>query len=264
MTEKLSIYVLTYNSAKTLANVLLPLKLLADDLVVIDSGSTDATVEIARQYEARIIFNKFRTYKDQRNFAHQACTYKWVLAIDSDEVVSNDFIEEVMALKQHGFTYDAYTIARYWIVQGVQVHGVFPVESPDFPVRLVDKTKAYFGDNSGVVHESVEGYSTLGKIKAPVYHYTFETAEEIQRKLHQYTYLQAVNFASNPKTKRWYFPFTAYYRLVFSPPLAWYKWYIGRKGYKDGKVGRILSKYAFQCTHYKYKYFIKHHLFKKQ
>ena len=260
MSDKLSVYILTHNSERLLEDVLQPLVAVADDLLLVDSGSTDATKDIAAKYGARVVHHPFVSFKDQRNFAHDTSLYDWVLAIDSDEVVSEEFVKEVTELKEKGFTRDAYTITRYWIVQGVQVRSIYPIDSPDDPVRLIDRRKVRFSQRSGHVHESVDGYETLGVIKSPVYHYTFETDEEIQQKLHKYTSLAAMDIAKNPKSRRWYFPLTAHYRLFLSPPAAWYKWYIRHQGYKDGKIGRVLGKYAFQYTYLKYKYYIRHHM----
>lgn len=260
MSEKLSVYILTHNSEKMLEEVIQPLLAIADDLLIVDSGSTDSTADIANKFGTRFIHHPLVSFKEQRNFAHDNALYDWVLALDSDEVVSEEFVKEVTALKQEGFTHDAYSITRYWIVQGVQVRSIYPIDSPDDPVRLIDRRKVHFGSRSSHVHESVEGYDSLGVIQAPVYHYTFTCDDEIERKLHKYTTLAAKDIARNPKSKRWYFPVTAHYRLLFSPPAAWYKWYIRHQGYMDGKIGRKLGKYAFQYTYLKYKYYIRHHL----
>jgi glycosyltransferase involved in cell wall biosynthesis len=260
MSEKLSVYILTHNSEKMLEDVIGPLQAIADDLLIVDSGSTDSTPNIARKFGARFIHHPLVSFKEQRNFAHEACLYDWVLALDSDEVVSEAFVKEVLELKKNGFTHDAYAITRYWIVQGVQVRSIYPIDSPDDPVRLIDRRKVHFGRNSSHVHESVEGYESKGIISAPVYHYTFGCDDEIERKLHKYTSLAAMDIARNPKSRRWYFPLTAHYRLFLSPPAAWYKWYIRHQGYKDGKIGRKLGKYAFQYTYLKYKYYIRHHM----
>jgi len=260
MSEKLSVYILTHNSEKLLEEVMQPLHEIADDLLVVDSGSTDSTPDVARKFGARFIQHPLVSFKDQRNFAHNACLHDWVLALDSDEVVSEDFVKEVTAMKKEGFAHNAYTITRFWIVQGMQVRSIYPIDSPDDPVRLIDRRKVHFGTRSGNVHESVEGYDSLGVINGPVYHYTFGCDDEINRKLHKYTALAALDIARNPKASRWYFPLMAHYRLYLSPPAAWYKWYIRHQGYKDGKIGRKLGKYAFQYTYLKYKYYIRHHM----
>ena len=262
--DKLSVYVLTHNSEKYLEQVLERLVTIADDLLIIDSGSTDKTHQIVSRFPCRFVYNAFRSFKDQRNFAQSICHHDHVLALDSDEIVSDEFVQEVIQMKQLGFDKDAYRITRFWVIRGVKVHSIFPVDSPDFPIRLFDRNLVHYGDKSSTVHESAEGYSTVGVIKGPVYHYTFESDEEIERKLHKYTKLAAADIHNNPKSSRWYFPFTAYYRLLFSPPVSWYKWYIRHRGYKDGSVGKMLGKYAFKYTQLKYKYYINEHLPKRK
>ena len=95
MSDKLSVYILTHNSERLLEDVLQPLVAVADDLLLVDSGSTDATKDIAAKYGARVVHHPFVSFKDQRNFAHDTSLYDWVLAIDSDEVVSEEFVKEV-------------------------------------------------------------------------------------------------------------------------------------------------------------------------
>jgi len=258
--DKLSIYILTHNSEKYLEKVLEKLVTIADDLVIVDSGSTDKTYEIATRYLARFIYNQFHSFKDQRNFAHSICHYDHVLALDSDEIVSDEFVKEITLMKEQGFKKDAYRITRYWVIRGVKVHSIFPVDSPDFPIRLFDRRIVHYGQKSSIVHESAEGYNTIGVINGPVYHYTFETDDEIERKLHKYTKLAAKDINNNPKSRRWYFPFTAYYRLLFSPPISWFKWYVRHKGYKDGEIGKMLGKYAYEYTRLKYRYYIDEYL----
>lgn len=260
--QKISVYVLTYNSERLLQKVLAPLQQIADDLLIIDSGSTDKTKEIAEAFNARFIVRPFTTFKEQRNFAHECSIYDWVLAIDSDEVVSEDFVCEVAEIKRIGFEYDAYAISRFWIVQGVQVHSVYPIDSPDRPIRLVNKTIVHYGDKSNHVHESVHGYDSLYILKKPVYHFTFDTPDEIKNKLHRYSKLAAMDMYHHAQT-RWYFNWVVYWRLLFSPFAAWYKWYIRHKGFKDGRIGKVLAKYAYQYTRLKYKYYLQNYLHHK-
>jgi glycosyltransferase involved in cell wall biosynthesis len=113
--DKLSVYVLTHNSEKYLEQVLERLVTIADDLLVIDSGSTDRTHQIVSRYPCRFVYNAFRSFKDQRNFAQSICHYDHVLALDSDEIVSDEFVQEVTQMKQRGFDKDAYSITRFWV-----------------------------------------------------------------------------------------------------------------------------------------------------
>src|SRR3982751_6868765 len=103
MTARLSCYVLTLNSERRLAEVLSPLRDIADDLLVVDSGSSDRTLDIARSFGARVAFRAFDNFRDQRLFAERECAHDWILQIDSDEVVSAELAQEIRTLKDADF-----------------------------------------------------------------------------------------------------------------------------------------------------------------
>lgn len=242
----LSIYVLTHNSEKHLAAVLAAARRMADDLLVLDSGSIDATLAIAAEHGARIAQRPFDDFREQRLHANQLCQHRHVLFMDSDEIASDALIDAICALKQRGFEHDAYVIRRDWFVLGQRIHALFPVGCPDYPIRLIDKDKVGFGQQS--VHEQPVGYASLGRIDAPMTHYTFETHAEIARKLDRYTDLAAADLHRRGKkrtgmrVKQW-----------TSPIAAFLKWYIKSGGWRDGRVGITLALYAAAYTHRKYR-----------
>lgn len=244
--QQLSVYILTYNSPKYLAEILRRCRTVADELVVIDSGSSDNTLDIARQYNCKIFINPLINFREQRNYAHQCCTYPWVLAIDSDEIPSDELLATLLKLKQQGFTFDAYKIRRNWNVLGKWVHGLIPVPSPDYPIRLLNKEIAVFDERSTRSHETVHGYRTLGTIEAPLLHYTFETRPELERKLELYSRLRAEDVVEQGKS-------ISVFKMFFSPLTAWLKWYIVRQNWKDGYTGVILANFAMRYTYRKYK-----------
>src|SRR6478752_2489012 len=115
----LSCYLLTFNSEKYLPQILAALQPIADDLVLVDSGSTDGTAQIAEKYGARFIYRKFDNFKNQRNFAQDQCQHSWVFNLDSDEVPTAACIEAIAELKAKNFETetngpDAYRIERHW------------------------------------------------------------------------------------------------------------------------------------------------------
>jgi glycosyltransferase involved in cell wall biosynthesis len=136
----LSIYVLTFNSEKYLSAILQAVAPLADDLLVVDSGSSDQTVAIATQCGARVLYRPFDDFRQQRDFAQQQCRHDHVFFLDSDEIPSPELVAHLQQLKQSGFQHDAYAIQRDWIVMGQQVHALYPVGCPDYPVRIIEKT----------------------------------------------------------------------------------------------------------------------------
>ena len=189
--SQISTYILTKNSEKYLSKILDELEKISDEILIIDSGSTDNTESIVSRYKnAKFCFHEFRNFKDQRLYAEKACTHDMVLFLDSDEIPNSKFIQSIKKLKKNGFEHDAYRISRTWNVLGKDIGCIYPITSPDHPVRLYNrKTVSY--KNSQLVHESLSGYHSLGKIKGDLKHFTFETKEELKRKVQFYTDIAA-------------------------------------------------------------------------
>ncbi|NPA45756.1 MAG: glycosyltransferase family 2 protein [Chlorobi bacterium] len=244
--KPLSAYILTHNSEKYLRPVLEKLSQVADDLVVVDSGSTDGTEAIVRGFPGvRFIYHPLKNFKDQRLFAESVCRYDHILFLDSDEIPDEDFIRSVKAVKERDFPYEVYRLNRYWYVLGKPVHNIYPVVSPDRPVRLYDRSRASFRA-SRPVHEEVSGYRNLGLLEGKVHHYTFETREEMHRKLELYTRIAALDLVRRGKK-----PYL--FKMLVNPLAAFIKWYFLKGGFRDGTTGWITGRYAFDYTLLKYR-----------
>ncbi|WP_287879285.1 glycosyltransferase family 2 protein [Aquitalea sp.] len=241
----LSIYVLTFNSEQYLQAILHAVADLADDLLVVDSGSQDRTVEIAQQCGARVVYRKFDDFRQQRDFAQQQCRHDHVFFLDSDEIPSPELVAHIQQLKQKGFQHDAYAIQRDWIVMGKQVHALYPVGCPDYPVRIIEKNRVCLSEQA--VHEDFVGYRSRGRIALPIKHQTFHSMAEINRKLDLYTNLDASDLARMHTRKNFAL------RQWTSPVGAFFKWYVKSGNWKDGRVGLILGLYAARFAHRKYK-----------
>ena len=244
---KISTYILTYNSQKYLEKVIRPLVAFSDEIVIIDSGSSDQTVDIAEKFGARVIYRKFDNFSSQRQFAIDSCCYEWIFNVDSDEVADESFVEAMMSLKSklHNIEFDAYRVQRYWYIMGQSVRSFYPVTSPDYVVRLFKKEKAFF-DVSYSVHETVEGFDNISPNPiSSINHYTFESKEEINRKLELYTDLAAQD--AEMKGKR-----GGLLNSLIHAISAFIKWYLKNGAYKDGRIGLLGAKYAFCYTYKKY------------
>lgn len=246
----LSCYLLTFNSEKYLPQILAALQPIADDLVLVDSGSTDSTSEIAVTYGARFIYRKFDNFKNQRNFAQDQCQHSWVFNLDSDEVPTSECIQAIAQLKAKNFGSetngpDAYRIERHWYLLGRKVHCFYPIDSPDFPVRLFRKEMVSFKQSSNFVHETPSGYTSTAKIPGAVNHFSCDSVHELYGKLNQYTSLAAKDLQNRGKKATWS-------KLWLSPIGSWFKWYLKKGGFKDGYVGYILGRYAYDYSFQKY------------
>lgn len=237
----LSVYVLTFNSEKYLHPLLSRVRPVADDLLVVDSGSTDQTVAIAERYGCRVLHRPMDNFRNQRAFAVENCQHRTVLMLDSDEIPDERFVQHLAELKTEGFPLDAYRFNREWYVMGRKIHCLYPVRCPDQVVRVVKKDLVRFDDRSRTVHERPFGHQTLGAVHGVVAHYTFETRAELFRKLDQYTALAANDWVAHHGR-----PSLA--QRLLHPPAVWAKWYLLEGGWKDGRVGWVLGQYAFEYT----------------
>jgi glycosyltransferase involved in cell wall biosynthesis len=241
----ISTYILTKNSEKNLSRILDEIVKISDEIFIVDSGSDDKTESIANCYKNTKFYHKeFENFKGQRIFAEKLCQYDMILFVDSDEFPDYEFIQSVEQLKNNGFVHDAYNVSRFWNVLGKSVHSVYPITSPDYPIRLYNKKTATL-NNSQLVHECITGFNSLGTIKGSLTHITFESKNEISRKLELYTDIASQEIIM--KRKR-----INFFKIVISPVAAFIKWYFIKKGYKDGITGIILGKYAFEYTRLKY------------
>ena len=117
--EKLSLYVITLNEEKRLPRTLESVKNLVDEIMIVDSGSTDRTEEIARSYGARFMFHEWESYGHQVKFAEEQCSYDWVLRLDADEVIPPALAEEIAGIKLNG-TKDGYILPRGEVYPGMK------------------------------------------------------------------------------------------------------------------------------------------------
>jgi glycosyltransferase involved in cell wall biosynthesis len=217
-------------------------------VLVIDSGSTDRTKEIAETFpKVRFIYNKFVNFSQQRYFAEQKCKHDLIVFLDSDEIANDEFVSSVQAIAQNTQHYDAYRVQRDWFVLGKKVHSIYPVVTPDHPIRMYDRSAVSFASSANNVHEGLDAPNNIGTIDGCLNHYTFETREALDAKLRFYTRLAAEDLIARKKN-------LGYIKSWLSSIAAFIKWYLFKQSYKDGWVGLVLAKYAYDYTKLKYKY----------
>ncbi len=249
--SKLSFYVLVKNSEQYLDAILSQITKVADEMIVLDSGSEDQTQTIAERWGAQWHFRSFDNFRSQRSHALSLCQNEHVLFLDADEIPDDALIETVRNQKQAGFAFDAYFIQREWFVLGKRVHSIYPVTSPDYPIRLINKSKVSHAESTQV-HEYCFGHETQHTLAGKIIHQTFHTQAELQRKLTIYSTLAAQDLLERGK-------FCPFYKMILNPPLAWLKWYIMKQGWRDGLIGIFLANYAFRYTYLKYNKYKKNH-----
>lgn len=239
---KLSVCVLTFNSERLLREVLEPLAAVADELVVVDSGSSDATGAICSQFGARPHYRAYTTHSEQMNHAVSLAQHDWVLCMDSDEIADAATIEAVRRLKAgpDPEPLAGYRITRHWHVLGREVHAIYPVSSPDYPVRLFHRGQVRF--NGAPVDDKPFGFARTEVLPGRVRHDTFFTLDEVFQKLNAYTSRLVRHANVKPSLAR----------AFLSAFFAFFKWYFRKGGWRDGRVGVIAAVYASLYSFLKY------------
>ena len=170
---KISATIITLNEERNIARAIESLRC-CDQIVVLDSGSVDRTVELASNLGARVVEDAWRGYANQKNYAAEQAEHDWVLSLDADEALSEALEGEIWNLKKRGPAYDAYTMPRMaqymgrWILHG----GWYP----DRKIRLYNRTRAKWeGD---FVHESVKVDGRVGHLESNLLHFTCDSLSE--------------------------------------------------------------------------------------
>lgn len=239
--NNISVCLLAFNSMRTIERCLLPILQVADEIIVVDSGSTDGTVQYLASKGVTARYRSYDTHARQMNYAIGLSSYDWVLCVDSDEFLDSKTIENITKLKLSlANESTAYRISRSWFILGHPVHAIYPVSSPDYPVRLFNKKNVVFNDQP--VDDKPEGFVRTEVIDGCVVHDTFYSLTEIFAKLNSYTTRLVLYKKVEPSL----------IRVFLSPWFAFFKWYFLKKGYKDGVYGVVASMYALLYSFMKY------------
>lgn len=229
-----SLVMIVKNEEKNLAKCLNSVENLVDEIVIVDSGSTDKTIEIAKTFGAKIFKREFDSFSNQKNYALSIATNEWVLHLDADEVLSKELVEEIKFViintKLDGF----YLIrTNFFLGKQMKYSGI----NKEYRLRLAKKTLSkYVG---GIIHEELIVNGKVGKLKNIMIHNSYPTISSYFNKLEQYTTLGAKKLLEKNKKAK-------VIDIVFKPPFEFIKRYILKCGFLDGIRGFIWAVlYAF-------------------
>jgi glycosyltransferase involved in cell wall biosynthesis len=237
---QISATIVTLNEERNIARAIESLRC-ADEVLVVDSGSTDRTREIALRHGARVLEEPWRGYAAQKNFAADRAAHDWILSIDADEQLTPALADEILALKQTATAFDGYSFPRLaqYLGRWIRHSGWYP----DRKTRLYNRAKAeWTGD---FVHESVRVSGSVGELKADLLHYTCNSLSEHLRTLDRYTTLAARELIAKKKP-------VPMRRLVLDPAWTLVRTYILQRGFLDGPQGLAIAWMAALYTFLKY------------
>ena len=226
---KLSITVITENEETNLPDTLTSVAW-ADEIVVVDCGSTDATVDVARQFTDRVSVNPWPGYGAQKNHAAEIASHDWILSLDADERVSPALAEEIRQLLATEPARRGYQLPRVAFHLGRWIRSTDWY--PDHQLRLYDRRAGRWSTPS--VHESVQIDGAPGVLRHELEHYTYRDLSHQLATIDRYTTLAARDMAEHGRR-------ASRLRLLVYPPLAFLRNYVLRKGVRDGTAGFIIS-----------------------
>ncbi len=242
MNQKLPIsgFIITFNEESNIQRCIESLNF-CNEIIVVDSGSSDKTVEIAKSLGAKVFFNEFQGYTDQKNFALNKCTNTWVLSLDADEAVSLAMKDFILKLDLNDSNFQAYEFRRLFIFHNkiVKGSGLYP----DYKLRLFKKDCGKFGGYN--IHETVELNGKSKKIPLDILHYSWKDIKSFV--FSQLSYAEKVAQARFQNNKR-----ANIFDFIFKPAYTFIHRYIFRLGFLDGYLGFIISFCFAFFTAYKY------------
>jgi glycosyltransferase involved in cell wall biosynthesis len=251
MQSTLSVAIITLNEEANLPRTLASVRF-ADEVIVLDSGSTDRTLEIAGSYpNTRVISEPWKGFSAQKNAAIDKCTSQWVLSLDADEELSPELQIEMRTLLTGDPPADAYLLRRRNLFLGKWIkHGGF---YPDSKLRLFRRNSASFTPTRFAerpVHETIAFEGKLDTLRHDIIHHAYPELESYIEHMDRYSTLGAELLVSKGKVSRSLFAFFS--NIFFVPQLTFFKNYILRFGFLDGREGLLLHLYHSTYVSWKY------------
>ena len=227
---KLSVTIITKNEAADIGAALASVAW-ADEIVVVDSRSTDDTVAIARRHTERVVVRDWPGYVAQKNYAASIAANDWVLSLDADERVTPELASEIRALVAGAPRDAAYRIPRvtWHLGRWIRTTDWYP----DYQLRLYDRRAAEW--TGAYVHEAVAVRGPVGQLRGELQHYAYRDIADHLETIDRYTTLAARQLDESGRR-------AGVLDVAVHPPLAFLRNYLARGGFRDGEVGFVISR----------------------
>ena len=227
---KLSVAIITFNEQKNIDRCLNSLKGIADEIVVVDSFSTDKTQEICSKYSVRFEQHPFEGYSEQKSYATQLCTHELILSLDADEVLSPELEQSILKVKQQalvgGYSFNR---ATFFCGQHIKHCGWYP----DVNIRMWKNAKGKWTGNK--VHEKLvlEDGLAVQRLSGDLLHYSYYSIEEHIAQINKYSTLSALKkFEKGQKS--------SLFAIIVFPKWRFFRDYIIKRGFLDGYYGLVI------------------------
>ncbi len=242
--KKISAVIITLNEEKKIGQCLDSLKDIADEILVVDSLSTDNTQSICISKGARVVEHPFEGYIAQKNFALKKARYDYVISLDADEMLSDALKQSILQVKKE-LKYRGYTMNRLTFFEGEPVRhsGWYP----DVKLRLFDRRAgAWQGLNPHDAFRFFKNEKTI-HLYGDLLHYSFDTEKEYLRQMENFARLSAQAYCKEGKK-------ASVWKGVFNPGIRFVRDYFFNGGILHGAIGLKISRYNAKATKQKYQY----------
>jgi (heptosyl)LPS beta-1,4-glucosyltransferase len=234
---KITATIITLNEAENIRDAIESVKW-ADEIVVVDSESTDATREIAGQAGARVIVNSWPGFAKQRQFANDVASHDWIFSLDADERVSPELKSSIDALlaSDESHLSQGYRVARRAFYMGRWIRG--GGWYPDYQMRLFDRRHGHWGNR--IIHESVvmKPEARVETLRGDLLHFTVSSPKHHRRMIEErYAPLGAQQMYRDGKR-------TSRMQMALAGPLAFLRSFVLKGGFRDGNAGLTIAKLA--------------------
>jgi glycosyltransferase involved in cell wall biosynthesis len=239
---KLSVVIITFNEERNIGRCLKSISGLADEIIVVDSGSTDNTEEICKKYNVRFIHHAFTGHKEQKNFAASQSTFNHILSLDADEALSEELKNEILKLKDN-WEKDGYSFNRLTNYCGrwIRHSGWYP----DRKLRLFNKDKGTWAGSNPHDKFLLNDKNNHAVIKGDLLHFSYYTIEGHMEQVNRFTEIAALSAFHDGKR-------SGLVSIILKPAVRFIRDYFFRLGILDGYYGFVICKISSHAAFLKY------------
>lgn len=240
--KEISVVIITLNEEKNIARCINSVADIADEVLVVDSHSTDNTRTISEELGARVIETDWMGYSDTKNMANAKARCDYILSLDADEALSDNLRKNILEQKEKGFPHDIYELDRLTNFCGKWIrHGGW---YPDKKYRLWKKGLAEW---SGIIHEELvwDKRASVGHLRGFLLHYAFNSISQHIDQINSFSDLAAQDAFNKGKN-------AGLLKLCFSPAWKFFRDFIIRRGFLDGYYGYVIARNSAHAKFLKY------------
>ena len=239
---KLSALIITFNEERNIDRCLKSLAGISDEIIVVDSGSTDRTEEICRKYNASFIMHPFKGHIEQKNFAVSQSTSEYILSLDADEELSPELRESILSIKKSG-EMDGYSFNRLtnYCGQWIRHSGWYP----DKKLRLFKKSKGHWGGINPHDKYQLDDHNSSGFLKGDLLHFSYYSIGEHLDQVNRFTEISA-RMANESGVR------SSLLKIIMKPLARFIRDYFFHLGFLDGYYGFVICKISAHASFIKY------------